>query len=73
MTQVITLKLATVRAILMRVSDFGEMTSVTSNLSSKDPLSSPRMFIIGLSFLISFFVWDKTMTSSTFAFKIKTA
>ncbi len=67
------LKLEKVRATLMCVLDFGEMKSVTGNSTSKDPLSSPRIFIIGLSFLISFFVWDKTRTSSTFVFKIKTA
>jgi hypothetical protein len=70
------LKLETVRVVLMCVLAFGEMKSVTSNSSSNDPLSSQRMFITAFNFvpfLISFFVWDKTMTSSTFALKIKTA
>jgi hypothetical protein len=67
-----TLKLETVRLVLMRVLAFGEMKSVTSSSSSKDLLSSQSMFI-GLSFLTNFFVWDKTKTSSTFASKIKIA
>jgi hypothetical protein len=70
------LKLETVRVVLMRVLAFGEMKSVTSNSSSNDPLSSQRMFITTINFvpfLISFFVWDKIMTSSTFVLKIKTA
>jgi hypothetical protein len=74
-----TLKLETVRAILMQASAFGEVTCATSNRSSNDHLSSPSMFSRGrigvgcLLFLISFFVKDQTMTCSTFALKKKTS
>jgi hypothetical protein len=69
-------KLEIVRAILMCVLDFGGMEIITGNRPSKDPLSSPRMFstrnkVNCLSFQINFFVWDKTMMSSTFALKSK--
>jgi hypothetical protein len=69
------LKLEKVRAILMCVFDFGEKKSVTGNSTSEDPLSSPSMFSTRItvnfkSFLISFFVWVKIMTSSTFVLKI---
>ena len=65
-------KLVTVRVVLMRVSDFGEMKCVTGNSSSKDPFSS-LITKISLSFRINFFVWGKKMTFSTFLFKNKTA
>ena len=73
-----TLKLETLRAVLMCVLAFGEMKNATSNRSSNDPLSSTNMFstritVNCISFLTIFFVWDKTKTSSTFASKIKTA
>jgi hypothetical protein len=69
------LKMEKVRAILMCVLDFGEKKSVTGNSTSEDPLSSPSMFstritVICISSLTSFFVWDKTRTSSTFVLKI---
>jgi hypothetical protein len=67
------LKLKKVRVALMCVLAFGEINSVTSKSSSKDPLSSQIMVMIWLSFLISFFVWDKTKKSFTFASKIKIA
>jgi hypothetical protein len=69
------LKLETVRVVLMCVLAIGKMKSVKSNRLSKDLLSSPSMFSTRItvnfeSFLISFFVWDKTMKSSTLVFKI---
>jgi hypothetical protein len=73
-----TLKLLTVRAILMHVYAFGEMNCVTINSISNSLLSLPSKLKIKntvrlVSFQISFFAWDKTVTSFTFAFKIKTA
>jgi hypothetical protein len=67
------LKLKTGRVVLMCVLAFGKMKSVKSNRSSNDPLSSLSISITTvnfLPFLISFFVWDKTRRSSTFALKI---
>jgi hypothetical protein len=70
-------KLKTVRVILMCALDFGGMESVTGNSSSNGHLSSQSLFKTRISmncwFLINFFVWDKTRTSSTFVFKVKTA
>jgi hypothetical protein len=72
------LKLKTVRVARMCVLVFGEMKCATSNSSSIDPISSPRMFSTSIRVpyipsLTSFFVWDKTTTSFIFASKIKTA
>jgi hypothetical protein len=62
----------------MHALDSGKIKCVTSNRLSNDPLYSQSMFsmrdgIRCLSFLTSFFMWHKTMTSSTFAFKNKSS
>jgi hypothetical protein len=61
--------------VLMCVLAIGEMECVTSNRSSNGRLSLLSISITTVNFLpllISFFVWDKTMMSSTFDLKIKT-